>query len=441
MTPPTAEVRREMVTDDLFPAKSREARRRRMVMRRSSAIVGASQQSSSPKNDEIIPPTRRQKRRDCCQRLEDGKRNRKSSLSSSSSSSSESSSSDEAEASEAMPSTTTGKFLADDLVPVFGSISVSGRCREMEDAISVQPGFCRPEISGRRPLHFFAVYDGHGGSHVAILCQEKMHVFLEEELMRVASNSSEGSSCSSSAAQERTAEVSQEERWKTVMGRCFERMDEVALSSCACGGITTPCRCEQAGVTSEIVGSTAVVAVLTTDTILVANCGDSRAVLSRGGRAIPLSTDHKPDRPDELARIEAAGGRVIYLSGARVLGILAMSRALGDKYLKPIVISEPELTITERTPEDECLILASDGLWDVLSNELACEVARKCLHEEESSSNAARILDAEPPDGDTGTEQMNQSRCSLAAALLTRLALGRKSSDNISVIVIDLKRD
>ncbi|KAJ4950211.1 hypothetical protein NE237_027043 [Protea cynaroides] len=429
MLPLTAVFSRKMVSDDETPVKSWEIRRRRgVVVSRSSAIAGGTGKSSSPTNNGNI----HRKRLDFSQRPDDGKRSRKSSQSSpssSSSSSTQSSSSGEAEVSEAMPSTTIENFLANDLVPAFGSISVSGRCREMEDAISIQPDFCRPEVSGRRPLHFFAVYDGHGGSHVAILCKERMHVFLEEELMRVASNNSgEGSSSSS------------EEKWKTVMERCFERMDEEALSSCACGDDSAPCRCDQTGVTSEIVGSTAVVAVLTPDTILLANCGDSRAVLSRGGKAIPLSIDHKPDRPDELARIEATGGRVIYLNGARVLGILAMSRALGDKYLKPIVISEPELTITERTPEDECLILASDGLWDVLSNDLACEVARKCLHEEVSSSNAPRILSTEPAKEDSAAEQMNQSRCSLAAALLARLALGRKSSDNISVIVIDLKR-
>ncbi|XP_043715112.1 probable protein phosphatase 2C 75 [Telopea speciosissima] len=436
MPPPMAEVCLKMVSDDESPAKCRETRRRQMVMRRSSA-EGPTEQSYLPEN-ENIPPKRGEKRPDSPERLDECKRNRTSKIvesPSSSSSSSQSSPSGGAEVSASVPSITMGQNLTNDLVPIFGSISVSGRCREMEDAISVHPDFCRPEISDRRPLHFFAVYDGHGGSHVATLCKERMYVFLREELMRVASNSDEGGSNSAAQQQE-----SQEERWKSVMRKCFERMDEVALSSCACGGVTNPCMCEQAGGTSDIVGSTAVVSVLTPDSIVVANCGDSRAVLSRGGRAIPLSTDHKPDRPDELGRIEAAGGRVIYLNGARVLGILAMSRALGDKYLKPIVISEPELTITERTPEDECLILASDGLWDVLSNDLACEVARKCLHEG-GPSTAARILNEEPPDENaTATEQMEQSRCSLAAALLTRLALGRKSSDNISVIVIDLKK-
>jgi protein phosphatase 2C len=61
-----------------------------------------------------------------------------------------------------------------------------------------------------------------------------------------------------------------------------------------------------------------------------------------------------------------------------VLGVLAMSRAIGDGYLKPYVSSVPEVVI-DRSDGDECLILTSDGLWDVVSNEDACEVARACL--------------------------------------------------------------
>ncbi|XP_011041658.1 PREDICTED: probable protein phosphatase 2C 75 [Populus euphratica] len=307
--------------------------------------------------------------------------------------------------------------------PVFGSMSVSGRSSEMEDAISVRTSFCLPGINRRRPLHLFGVYDGHGGYHVAALCRQKMHVLIEEELERVESK------CVSGEGGEFGAEW--EEMWRGVMKRSYERMDEVAMSTCACGSEGFQCECHP---TQMILGgSTAVVAVLTPEHIIVANCGDSRAVLSRGGRAIPLSVDHKPDRQDELARIEAAGGRVIYLDGARVEGILAMSRAIGDEYLKPFVIPAPDITFTKRESEDDCLLLASDGLWDVLSGDLACKVARQCLREENHPVNAG------PPIKDEGAGSLYPSRSMLAAALLTRLALGRRSCDNISVIVVDLK--
>jgi len=103
----------------------------------------------------------------------------------------------------------------------------------------------------------------------------------------------------------------------------------------------------------------------------------------------------------------------------------------GDNYLKPYVSCEPEVTITDRMAEDECLILASDGLWDVVSNETACGVARMCL---KGKGPAASM----PLECDAGIESSDQA-CSDAANLLTKLALARHSSDNVSVVVIDLR--
>ncbi|KAF9612103.1 hypothetical protein IFM89_038082 [Coptis chinensis] len=85
-----------------------------------------------------------------------------------------------------------------------------------------------------------------------------------------------------------------------------------------------------------------------------------------------------PDRPDEIDRVEAAGGRVINWNGYRVLGVLATSRSIGDQYFKPYVIFVPKVSITKRTEKDEFVILARDGLYDVMSNEMACQVVRHC---------------------------------------------------------------
>ncbi|KAF9620628.1 hypothetical protein IFM89_013654 [Coptis chinensis] len=75
----------------------------------------------------------------------------------------------------------------------------------------------------------------------------------------------------------------------------------------------------------------------------------------------------QPDRPDEMEGVEAAGGRVINWNGYRVLGMLATSRSI-------------EISVTEHTEKDEFVILASDGLWDAMSNEMACQVVRRCLN-------------------------------------------------------------
>lgn len=105
--------------------------------------------------------------------------------------------------------------------------------------------------------------------------------------------------------------------------------------------------------------------------------------------------------------------------------------------MKPFVIPEPEVTVTERKIDDECLIIASDGLWDVVSNDVACRVARMCLRSEEvpspprSAGSAFNVARGESSD----------KACSDAAILLTKLALARQSTDNVSVLVVDLRRD
>ena len=130
-------------------------------------------------------------------------------------------------------------------------------------------------------------------------------------------------------------------------------------------------------------GSTAIVVIVTKTHIVFANCGDSRALLSRNGGQIAFATaDHKPYNDGERLRIEKAGGSVII---QRVNGSLAVSRALGDFDYKRVeglpateqlVSAEPELTCVERSPDDEFLVLACDGIWDVMSNQEVVDFVR-----------------------------------------------------------------
>ncbi|KAJ0780414.1 putative protein-serine/threonine phosphatase [Helianthus annuus] len=301
------------------------------------------------------------------------------------------------------------RFVPAQSSPRYGVASMCGRRRDMEDAVAVHPSFIDTDDHQTSNTHYFGVFDGHGCSHVARMCKNRLHVLVREELNK--------------------------NEWKKTMEESFCRMDEEAMlwNEQVTKGV---CRCELHGPESYGVGSTAVVAVVTPDKIIVANCGDSRAVLCRKGKAVPLSNDHKPDRPDELKRIEDAGGRVLYWDGARVSGVLAMSRAIGDNYLKPYVTCEPEVTITERTIEDDCLILASDGLWDVVSNDTACGVARMCLKGKRPSAEMKS-----PPVIDESEYQNCDLTCSNASLLLTKLALARRSADNVSVVVIDLRKN
>ncbi|XP_022765112.1 protein phosphatase 2C 37-like [Durio zibethinus] len=305
--------------------------------------------------------------------------------------------------------------------PKFGMTSVCGRRRDMEDAVSIHPSFCKQssQVQISSDIHFFGVFDGHGCSHVAMKCRDRFHEILREEIEAC---------CGGNAVE-----------WKRTMERSFERMDKEVQEWTVDARESSNCRCELQTPQCDAVGSTAVVAVVTPDKIIVANCGDSRAVLCRNGVALPLSDDHKPDRPDELVRIQEAGGRVIYWEGPRVLGVLAMSRAIGDNYLKPFVIPEPEVTITEREGGDECLILASDGLWDVVTNDTACFVARMCLRaQKQPSSPGSPGCDAAVRGG---AAESSDKACLDASILLTKLALARHSADNVSTVVVDLEKN
>ncbi|XP_051151118.1 probable protein phosphatase 2C 59 isoform X2 [Andrographis paniculata] len=153
-------------------------------------------------------------------------------------------------------------------------------------------------------------------------------------------------------------------------------------------------------------GSTASTAILVGDRLLVANVGDSRAVICRGGKAFAVSRDHKPDQTDERQRIEDAGGFVMWAGTWRVGGVLAVSRAFGDRLLKQFVVADPEIQEEKVDETLEFLILASDGLWDVVTNEEAVCMTRS-------------IQDPE-----------------VAAKRLMQEANQRGSGDNITIVIV-----
>ncbi|KAM0874197.1 hypothetical protein ACQ4PT_037580 [Festuca glaucescens] len=331
--------------------------------------------------------------------------------------------------------------FAVECVPLWGYTSICGRRPEMEDAVVAVPRFFGlplwmltgsnmvdglDPISFRLPAHFFGVYDGHGGAQVADYCRDRLHAALVEELSRI-----EGSVSGANLGA-----VEFKKQWEKAFVDCFTRVDDEVAGKAGSGGGgdvgTSNVAAAADPVAPETVGSTAVVSVICSSHIIVSNCGDSRAVLCRGKQPVPLSVDHKPNREDEYARIEAAGGKVIQWNGYRVFGVLAMSRSIGDRYLKPWIIPVPEVTIVPRAKDDECLVLASDGLWDVLSNEEVCDVARKRIllwHKKNGGSSSSAQRSGDSPD----------PAAQAAADCLSKLALQKGSKDNISVIVVDLK--
>lgn len=178
---------------------------------------------------------------------------------------------------------------------------------------------------------------------------------------------------------------------------------------------------------NDSIGTTAVTALINPTDIVVANVGDSRAVLYSDNKTTALSKDHKPDNIAEEERIEKksleivghAEGRIVSKGGIKRVqgkrGFIAITRALGDREYEPHVISDPEIMTHKRTNQDQFLILACDGVWDVMSNTQATDFVSNHLITKKSSPQQA-------------------------AKALINDAYSKGSTDNISAIVIDLRK-
>ncbi|CAK9806671.1 Protein phosphatase 1L [Anthophora quadrimaculata] len=164
----------------------------------------------------------------------------------------------------------------------------------------------------------------------------------------------------------------------------------------------------------DVAGTTALIALLEDNKLIVANVGDSRGVMCDGkGNAIPLSFDHKPQQERERKRINKAGGLVTFNGVWRVAGILATSRALGDYPLKDkkLVIADPDILTFDLSDHNPMfIVLASDGLWDTFTNEEAVAFIK---------------------------ERINEPH--FGAKSITLQSYYRGSADNITVVVINLK--
>ncbi|KAI5889693.1 protein phosphatase 2C [Schizophyllum commune H4-8] len=151
-----------------------------------------------------------------------------------------------------------------------------------------------------------------------------------------------------------------------------------------------------------------------------ANVGDARGVLCRGERAVRLTYDHKGSDRMEAQRIMDAGG---FVMSGRVNGVLAVTRSLGDSSMKDFVVGAPYTTETELSEEDQFLIMACDGLWDVVSDQLAVDLVLGKVAEEGDQKPRSDPIDAQE-----------------AAEKLVKYALRNHTLDNITVVVIVFKK-
>ncbi|XP_060562902.1 protein phosphatase 1B-like isoform X2 [Ruditapes philippinarum] len=247
----------------------------------------------------------------------------------------------------------------------YGLASMQGWRVEMEDAHTAVIG-----LPSLKDWSFFAVFDGHAGAKASAMCSDHLmdHIISNGDFQKMDLKSGTETQPSLEAI-------------KSGIKTGFLSMDEKLRN------------------TPEVLsgqdksGSTAVGVIISPTHIFFANCGDSRAVLSTSGKCAFSTTDHKPINPIEKERIQKAGGSVMI---QRVNGSLAVSRALGDFEYKNVegmgpceqlVSPEPEIFVQERNPGDEFLVLACDGIWDVMTNEELCDFVRNRLQISNSMEN------------------------------------------------------
>jgi serine/threonine protein phosphatase PrpC len=167
-------------------------------------------------------------------------------------------------------------------------------------------------------------------------------------------------------------------------------------------------------------------------TLITSNIGDGRAVLCRNGEVIALTRDHKPEDPIESRRIHNLGGKVVWVGDTdefkqpipgmglwRVNGCLSLTRVIGDRSERPAITSDPEISILPLNAQDEFIIMATDGFWDVMTSRNAVAFVQAMI---KNPSEYAESLDRDA-----------------MAALLIEEALRRGSFDNITVIIIWLR--
>jgi serine/threonine protein phosphatase PrpC len=149
------------------------------------------------------------------------------------------------------------------------------------------------------------------------------------------------------------------------------------------------------------VGCTANVVLVTPNAYFVANAGDSRSALCRDGKAIDLSKDHKPDSPEEEARIKKAGG---YISMGRVNGGLNLTRSFADfdykknkalPFNEQMITCNPDIEEFEVTGKDEFILVGCDGIWEkyVENSQGLIDVVKENLKKKEAKQVAEDMLD------------------------------------------------
>lgn len=255
--------------------------------------------------------------------------------------------------------------VATDFMPILRSgfwSDIGGR-DDMEDAhvcIADLAKIYGQSSFGQNPVSFYGVFDGHGGKAAAHFVRDNLPRLIVEN-------------------PDFPLELEKAVR------KSFTETDKAFAEACS----------HDTGLSS---GTTALAAVVSGRVLLVANAGDCRAVLSRHGRAVEMSRDHKTHCTRERNRIEESGGYVEY---GYLNGQVNVTRALGDWHIEGLkdlgagggpLIAEPEIENAYLSKDDEFLIIGSDGMWEFFTDQNAVDFARRKLQEHNDLQKCCKEL-------------------------------------------------
>lgn len=248
--------------------------------------------------------------------------------------------------------------------------------KHMEDECVAIPNFQAFPNDPARSC-FFGVYDGHGGDFCAKYAADNFHnelakamadKFHDKQTVEISdSPTSTDSTIESDAEVDVLSEQDIEDCYSTAFNRIDQELGEYDESS-TCGSTAVTCLIRKCR---------------SRTTFHIANVGDSRAIFYGNGKTSRLSVDHKATNVDEVKRIKALNGIIF---NKRVGGVVAVTRALGQADEKPFISSSPHVeSVDVGCKDDAFLVLTSDGVSDVFSDEEVTQFVRQHLARGEKS--------------------------------------------------------
>ena len=261
------------------------------------------------------------------------------------------------------------------------SVSLRGRRKDNEDGHNIEPNnnmYSKTHDPNKKNIDYFAIYDGHGGKYVSQFLQENMPMCFMDK---------------------RTTYPLHKNYVYSVYNAIQSTLKKYKFS--------------------QDMGSTSLICIIfdynNSKYLNIINLGDCRCVLCRENIALPLTKDHKPHWPEEKHRIEALGGKLTHDGFDWRINGLSVSRSFGDFDAVPHLTHIPDMFRYRLINDDKFIIIACDGLWDVLSNDEAVNfVLLNCYDK-------------------TLTKRINKNVN--IARKLAEYAIMKKSTDNITVII------